>query len=746
LYNQLLGSHNSTRMRRYGLSAIHTLFLPDRLTSCRKVVLIFLACCFVTSTAWAAEPTVSQLQKWLQDAKAAKAAADAKVAQANKQNLAIKAQRDSVNAEIKNLKAQMASADQEINAAQSQLNSVAGQNAQSLQESIVYEKSLKAKIESKVPGASLKDGNGAAAIYDKLDDKKFKDFRSRAVDDIKKQIDANESQHRQALEKAGAAETSRAESIRLTDEELPKLEQAKADLQKKLDATIETERNDVRWRMDEVSRTAADIKKVDPDGKGEDAARRLRDAQDKKEELLTQSNVANDKLLKMTNYNERRAAAAEAAAADDEVRNLETQLAQAQAQAAAAAAAQTKPAAKPPVVAKAKPPAQAAASSESNVDESKPAAPPPAKATDQVTVPDLSVFDNVSEMKAVLAHAGLVGAFSASGKPPSKDQEFKFAGQSPPADAKVPPGSTVTVSIYQKFDDGTTTAGASADDATVPDLSVFDNVSEMKAVLAHAGLVGAFSASGTPPSKEKEFKFASQSPAADTKVKRGSTVSVTIYQAFEAGSGTDTIPDVADLTQEAAQAKLEGAGLTIGGVMEGGKAPSEEKANRIKGTVPASGQKIPANKTVSLVKWGSFKEKPAPPSDELPPPGGRSSDLIGMWSGTATDLIGMTDLSGHHVAGTTKNAGGLQILEKDGRIISNLPTMALQEFTGPSDHDQVVDGNRITYEKKGVGSDGDTWSVRIVVQVVGDKLIGIKTDMMKNKVIGKVRWELQRTP
>jgi hypothetical protein len=198
------------------------------------------------------------------------------------------------------------------------------------------------------------------------------------------------------------------------------------------------------------------------------------------------------------------------------------------------------------------------------------------------------------------------------------------------------------------------------------------------------------------------------------------------------------------MTQEAAQAKLEGAGFTVGGVTEGGKAPSEEKANRIKGTAPAAGEAIPANKTVTLIKWGSFKEKAAPSDGDLPPPGGRSSDLVGFWNGTATDLIGMTDLRGQHVAGKTQKAGGLQIIEKGGRIMSNLPTIALQEFSPPSDHDQVVDGNRITYDKKGVSNDGDAWGIHIVVQVVGDKLIGIDTWTNKNKVIKKERWELQR--
>src|ERR1700732_551600 len=105
--------------------------------------------------------------------------------------------------------------------------------------------------------------------------------------------------------------------------------------------------------MDELSKTTAEIKQADPNGKMEDAARRLHDAEDKKEELQTQLNVANEKLLKLTNYNERRVAAQEAATAADKVRNLEKRLAEAQAAAAAAAAAKAQP--KPAPVAKAKP-------------------------------------------------------------------------------------------------------------------------------------------------------------------------------------------------------------------------------------------------------------------------------------------------------------------------------------------------------------------------------------------------------
>jgi hypothetical protein len=76
-------------------------------------------------------------------------------------------------------------------------------------------------------------------------------------------------------------------------------------------------------------------------------------------------------------------------------------------------------------------------------------------------------------------------------------------------------------------------AVAATDEVLVPNLAVFNNVSEMKVALAHNGLVGGFSAKGSPPSKEQEFKVASQSPAPNTKVKRGAEVAVSIYQKFE---------------------------------------------------------------------------------------------------------------------------------------------------------------------------------------------------------------------
>jgi len=318
------------------------------------------------------------------------------------------------------------------------------------------------------------------------------------------------------------------------------------------------------------------------------------------------------------------------------VSDLEKRLAQAQAAEAAAAQAKTQP--KPPVVVQPKKPVVTPSPTPQTVStDSSPSGPAPSNPPDQVTVPDLSAFDNVSEMKAVLAHAGLVGSFSASAKTPSKELEFKFASQSPAANSKVAPGSTVTVTIYQKFEDATA-ATTSTDDVIVPDLSVFDNVSEMKAVLAHAGLVGAFNSTGTPPSKEKEYKFASQSPGANTKVKNGSTVTVSIYGAYDTGTeASDKVPNLNGLTLEQATAKLAAAGLSVAGIENSAKTDKQDKVNTIYEQSPAAGANIPENKAVRVKIYGSLASKgPAPTPNALDSIISSSdNDLIGTFTGNA---------------------------------------------------------------------------------------------------------------
>ncbi|MGH8501770.1 MAG: hypothetical protein ACREVE_04735 [Gammaproteobacteria bacterium] len=71
-----------------------------------------------------------------------------------------------------------------------------------------------------------------------------------------------------------------------------------------------------------------------------------------------------------------------------------------------------------------------------------------------VLVPDLSVFEGVPQMRAVLSHAGLRGSFQAKTST-KKEEEFKFAGQDPVANTEVDPTDPaqkiVKVYFFQKY-------------------------------------------------------------------------------------------------------------------------------------------------------------------------------------------------------------------------------------------------------------------------------------------------------
>lgn len=166
---------------------------------------------------------------------------------------------------------------------------------------------------------------------------------------------------------------------------------------------------------------------------------------------------------------------------------------------------------------------------------------------DTVRVPNLAVFDSVSEMKAALAHVGLTGNFVvAKVKTPNPEKAFKHQAQIPVPDDLVERGSVVTVFIYPKFQ---------GKDVMVPNLATYSDTDSMKATLKGLGLNWAFTAA-KPPTKEKEFKFAGQAPEAGTMVPEGETVTISMYQKFGTDA-KDKVPNVIDNSLESAVAKLD---------------------------------------------------------------------------------------------------------------------------------------------------------------------------------------------
>jgi beta-lactam-binding protein with PASTA domain len=217
----------------------------------------------------------------------------------------------------------------------------------------------------------------------------------------------------------------------------------------------------------------------------------------------------------------------------------------------------------------------------------------------QVIVPDLKAVATVDDMETALDKVGLKGAFTAATvATPSKDLEFKAQSQDPAAGTKAKKDSTVTVAIYQQYQEP---------EVTVPDLKG-TGIAEIKATLDEAGLKGAFSAAAVAaPSKDLEFKAESQSPAAGTRVKKHSTVTVAVYQQYQ--EPEVTVPDLKVFaTVDDMEAALDEAGLN--GVFTAASVvtPSKEQEFRVESQDPAPGTKVKKDSTVTVAIYQQYQE------------------------------------------------------------------------------------------------------------------------------------------
>lgn len=218
------------------------------------------------------------------------------------------------------------------------------------------------------------------------------------------------------------------------------------------------------------------------------------------------------------------------------------------------------------------------------------------KATDDsVTVPDVTGIADAKRRESVLAAVGLKGAYEAAGNPPSKERALTVAGQKPKGGARARRGDVVTISVYQQFTE---------DSVTVPDLSAFTDGSEMQAVLRHAGLEPRFVTPLPAPSKDQEFKLASQKPAAGAQVPRGTVDTLTAYGRFIG------IPNLLGMTSGEAAAQLQPLGLVVAAIDSGATPPSADQAGRIYEQIPASGAPTPVDKRVTLRQYGSGRQVP----------------------------------------------------------------------------------------------------------------------------------------
>jgi beta-lactam-binding protein with PASTA domain len=144
---------------------------------------------------------------------------------------------------------------------------------------------------------------------------------------------------------------------------------------------------------------------------------------------------------------------------------------------------------------------------------------------------------------------------------------------------------------------------------TVPDVTHIADGAQRAAKLDSADLKATHIAAGNAPSRDVELKVAGQNPKAGARVKRGSTVTISIYQPFVEDSVT--VPDVTAIDSAALRvATLARAGLKAEHVAAG-KAPSPELALKVAGQNPKAGAKAVRDAVVTISVYQPFVEDSA---------------------------------------------------------------------------------------------------------------------------------------
>jgi beta-lactam-binding protein with PASTA domain len=300
----------------------------------------------------------------------------------------------------------------------------------------------------------------------------------------------------------------------------------------------------------------------------------------------------------------------------------------------------------------------------------------PTPAADEVTVPDVKGYTDPSKMVAAVTAIGMKPMLVASTEAPASDGAGVVVRQSPLANAKAKRGDPLTIVLSQKkvaAASPTPTPVAAAtpspkatDEVIVPTVPANVTVAEAKATLSAAGLTAGFDARGGKPSKQDlEFKTTgAQDPPGGSKAKRGSTVTVSIYQKFETASPTPTaaasptatvalgtMPDLTGLTLDQAVARLP-AGMRIGSYEGGDKPPKPELANTIFGQTPAPGAKINSKKPpVVTVKVYGAKDATVGNGPER-----FDGSYVGSYSGADKGTVRFT-VSGGVIAITSPGRG-----------------------------------------------------------------------------------------
>ena len=213
---------------------------------------------------------------------------------------------------------------------------------------------------------------------------------------------------------------------------------------------------------------------------------------------------------------------------------------------------------------------------------------------DSVTLPDNLVGMSPDEARQAVEALGLKWEVNSSKVASDTVAEGKVAQTNPSPGSKVKAGQTITAYL-----------SSGSDQVEVPDLvgmSQDQARSALKAVGLELGNVT------TVDSDKDKDRIVSQDPETGSKVKKGTTIAVSI----STGKAAQVeIPTVVGISREDAEAQLKALGLTVTVEEVSGSQPS----GQVTAVEPGEGSKVDKNSTVKLkVSKGSASPTPSPSS------------------------------------------------------------------------------------------------------------------------------------
>lgn len=150
---------------------------------------------------------------------------------------------------------------------------------------------------------------------------------------------------------------------------------------------------------------------------------------------------------------------------------------------------------------------------------------------------------------------------------------------------------------------------------TVPSVSGAESIDYARTILNQAGFKSGFSAVKPDPTKDKELSISHTTPGAGEKAKKGSLVTVFIFQKYEATptptptatpARTTALPSLIGLTLEQAVSRLP-SNMRIGSDEVGDAPPTPEQALTIFYQSPTGGALVDSTKPLSITvkRYGS---------------------------------------------------------------------------------------------------------------------------------------------